>query len=48
MEAQETPSIETGSTAPDFRLPASTGKVVDVRDFRDRSNLVLFFVREFN
>jgi peroxiredoxin len=48
MKAQEISSIEVGSTVPDFHLPGSAGKVVDVRDFRDRSNLVLFFVREFN
>jgi peroxiredoxin len=48
MAAQEIPSIEVGSTVPDFRLPANTGKTVEVRDYRERSNLVLFFVREFN
>ena len=48
MQAQETPSIEIGSTVPDFRLIASTGKEVSVREYRERSNLVLFFVREFN
>jgi peroxiredoxin len=48
MAAQEIPSIEIGSTVPDFQLMASTGKSVDVREYRERSNLVLFFVREFN
>jgi peroxiredoxin len=48
MNAKETPSIEIGSTMPDFQLPASTGKSVDVREYRERSILVLFFVREFN
>jgi peroxiredoxin len=48
MPAHETPSIEIGSTVPDFRLAANTGKEVDVRAYRGQSNLVLFFVREFN
>jgi peroxiredoxin len=48
MEAQANPSIEIGSAVPGFHLPASTGKEVDIKEYRDRSNLVLFFVREFN
>ncbi len=48
MNTKETSSIEIGSAVPDFQLPASTGKTVDVREYRERSSLVLFFVREFN
>jgi peroxiredoxin len=48
MAAQDIPLIEIGSTVPDFRLAATTGKTIDVREYRERSNLVLFFVREFN
>jgi peroxiredoxin len=48
MSAQGTPSIEIGSTVPDFRRKAGSGKEVDIREYRERSNVVLFFVREFN
>jgi peroxiredoxin len=48
METQATPSIEIGSIVPAFHLPSSVGKDVGPGDYRDRSNLVLFFVREFN
>jgi peroxiredoxin len=48
MENQETPSIAIGSTVPAFHLPSSVGKDVGPGDYRDRSNVVLFFVREFN
>lgn len=37
-----------GSHAPDFRLPASNGREIALSDFRQKSNVVLFFVREFN
>ena len=48
MEPHEIPSVEIGSPVPEFRLPANTGKEIGPGDYRDRSNLVLFFVREFN
>jgi peroxiredoxin len=48
MAATDESIVEVGSAVPAFRLPASTGKDVDVGDYKDRSNLVLFFVREFN
>ena len=37
-----------GSPAPDFRLSASNGGEVGLSDFRSKSNVYLFFVREFN
>jgi len=37
-----------GSRASDFRLPASTGGEVGLSDFLGKSNIVLFFVREYN
>lgn len=37
-----------GSRAPDFRLPASTGGEVGLADLLGKSNVVLFFVREYN
>jgi len=48
MELKETPSVEIGSPVPEFRLPSTTGKDIGAGEYRDRSNLVLFFVREFN
>jgi peroxiredoxin len=39
--------IDVGSKAPDFRLEASTGEQIALSDYRDKSSLVLFFVREY-
>lgn len=41
-------SIETkiGSAAPDFRLRATNDQIISLSDFRGKSNVVLFFVRE--
>ncbi len=46
----ESDSIEAkiGSHAPDFRLPATNGREIGLSEFRNKSNVVLFFVREFN
>jgi peroxiredoxin len=41
-------SIEVGSIAPSFRLPASTGGEIALADYRERANIVLFFVRAYN
>ena len=41
-------AVEVGSTAPSFRLPASTGGDIALADYRDRANIVLFFVRAYN
>jgi peroxiredoxin len=36
-----------GSMAPNFRLKASNGPEISLSDFRGKSNVVLFFVREY-
>jgi peroxiredoxin len=36
-----------GSIAPDFQLPASDGREIRLSDFQGKSNVVLFFVREY-
>ena len=48
MKTEDTIEAKIGSRAPDFRLPATTGGEVGLSDFRGKSNVVLFFVREFN
>jgi peroxiredoxin len=40
--------LTVGSQAPGFKLPASSGGEVGLADYRDRSAVVLFFVREYN
>jgi peroxiredoxin len=40
--------LMVGSQAPDFRLMASDGREVGLDDFRAKSNVYLFFIREFN
>lgn len=39
--------LTEGSIVPDFRLPATTGGEIGPADYRGRSHLILFFVREF-
>lgn len=36
-----------GSIAPDFKLKASNGQEIALSDFRGKSNVILFFVREY-
>jgi peroxiredoxin len=36
-----------GSIAPDFKLKATNGQEIALSDFRGKSNVVLFFIREF-
>jgi len=45
-----TSSIEPnlGAPAPEFNLPASSGGVITIGDFRGKNNVYLFFVREYN
>jgi len=45
-DATNTP-LKIGSTAPDFCLPSSAGGEVCLSDFRGKSQIVLFFVREY-
>jgi peroxiredoxin len=40
--------ITIGSPAPEFDLAASTGQRVALADYHSKSNVVLFFIREFN
>lgn len=35
--------LTEGQQAPDFELPSSTGQSIRLRDFRGRSNVVLYF-----
>ena len=43
-------SIEAkiGSLAPDFKLPATNGQEIALADFRDKKNVIVFFIRETN
>lgn len=40
--------LEAGSPAPDFELMANTGQKISLSDYRGKSHVVLFFVREYN
>ncbi len=46
--AEQSAGLMVGSPAPDFRLSASDGREVGLADFRTKSNVYLFFIREFN
>jgi peroxiredoxin Q/BCP len=41
-------AVGVGDMAPDFTLPASTGKMVSLSDFREKSEVVLFFYPKDN
>jgi peroxiredoxin len=41
-------SVDVGTPAPLVRLPASSGGEISLADYRDRANVVLFFVRAYN
>jgi len=47
LPQDESAEAKIGSIAPNFRLPATNGSEVGLSDFRGKSNVVLFFVREF-
>jgi peroxiredoxin len=47
MQESDTIEAKIGSYAPDFRLPATNGTEIGLSDYRNKSNVVLFFVREF-
>jgi peroxiredoxin Q/BCP len=40
--------LQVGDPAPDFTLPASTGELVSLADFRGRAEVVLFFYPKDN
>ncbi len=42
------PNISIGSLAPEFTLPASNSAEISLAEYRNRNNVYLFFVREFN
>jgi len=42
----DTIDAKIGSIAPDFKLMATNGQEVTLSDFRDKKNVVLFFIRE--
>jgi peroxiredoxin len=44
----EIPEPTIGSLAPDFTLPASSGGDMILNSFREKNNVYLFFVREYN
>ncbi len=44
--APESIEAKIGSIAPDFRLPATNGQDIALSDFRNKTNVVLFFIRE--
>jgi peroxiredoxin len=39
--------LNVGSPAPDFKLPANDGREISLTDYRDKTHIVLFFVREY-
>ena len=47
MAEENNQSVEVGSAAPEFRLPASNGQEIGLADYRDKANVVVFFVREY-
>jgi peroxiredoxin len=42
------PEFTIGSIAPEFNLPASSGGEIVLSNYHAKSNVYLFFVREFN
>lgn len=48
MDEENRQEVNVGSAAPDFRLPAGTGGQIGLGDYREKSHVVLFFVREYN
>ncbi len=40
--------LSVGAKALEFKLPASNGMQVSLSDYFTKSNVYLFFVREFN
>lgn len=38
-------TLTPGTTAPDFTLPAADGRTISLSDYRDRTKIVLVFLR---
>jgi len=47
MNEQDSIDAKIGSRAPDFKLEAHTGAEIALSDYRGKSNVILFFVREY-
>lgn len=47
MDLEDTSELAVGDFAPDFRLPANTGREIALAEYRGRAHVVLFFVRAF-
>jgi peroxiredoxin len=45
--ASDAAEVEVGSIAPDFSLESNSGTIVHLSDYRERKNVVLYFMREF-
>jgi len=45
--ADQMVGVAIGSLAPEFRLAASNGGEIGLADYRGKTNVVLFFVREY-
>ncbi|MCZ2127938.1 MAG: peroxiredoxin family protein [Anaerolineales bacterium] len=42
----DTIEAKIGSIAPDFKLAATNGEEISLSDFRGKSNVIMFFIRE--
>jgi peroxiredoxin len=47
MDPEHTRALAVGDLAPDFHLPASTGREIALGEYRGRVHVVLFFVRAY-
>jgi hypothetical protein len=47
MDPDQPSELAIGDIAPDFRLPASPNREIALIDYRDKSNVILFFVRAY-
>ena len=47
MDPDRSEELAVGDLAPDFHLTAGDGHEIALADYRDKANLVLFFVRAF-
>ncbi len=48
MDEEKMTALEVGSLAPDFQLESSLGGEVILGQYRGKTNVILFFVREYN
>jgi thioredoxin-dependent peroxiredoxin len=47
VDSGQTSELAAGDPAPDFSLPASTGRAIALADYRGRAHVTLFFVRAY-